>query len=643
MVKLHYFRNQRYDKLKSLCVKEKKLFEDPEFPPEDKSLFFSRSPTEAVEWKRPKDICAPDLPRLFINGSSTHDITQGKLGNCWFVASCSTLALETSLLEKVVPDKSDQDWGALEDTDKYQGIFKFRFWRQGYWTEVVIDDLLPTIGGQLVYVHSSQKNEFWGSLLEKAYAKLNGSYEALERGNIADALVDFTGGVCESTNLQETGFTEDEEGRLVYFKAMEKAKSEGSLVGASITVKNNADMERRTETGLVMGHAYGVTDIRKITTGDGLFNLFNREHLYLIRLRNPWGHKEWNGSWSDGSAEWKSLDDSQREKLGIKAEDDGEFWMAFEDFCRYFTKATMCHVMNTSWFSLSKRWHLFKHSNEWKSGLSAGGCVINQDTFTQNPQYAFTVKDTDKGEVLVALMQEDTRIDRHDGGQNLSIGYYIMKVEENRRYRVHTTFEKAFDSIFINMREVVNRYQMKKGRYVIIPSTYDPNQAGKFMLRIFTEKSADATVLEKDHPTGSKICCCLPSYRTPACVLSVVVKSAAGLKKKSALLTLDPYALITCEGRTVRTPTINGTSDPNWNSGALFFVRRPKKTHLLIQIWDSNVLCDSFLGQTKMKIDINDRTVLLSHQLMGRRQKENERMAGALTLEIACYNDLQAV
>ena len=60
--------------------------------------------------------------------------------------------------------------------------------------------------------------------------------------------------------------------------------------------------------------------------------------------------------------------------------------MAFEDFCRYFTKATMCHVMNTLWFSLSKRWHLFKHSNEWKSGLSAGGCVINQDTFTQNPQ-----------------------------------------------------------------------------------------------------------------------------------------------------------------------------------------------------------------------------------------------------------------
>jgi len=60
--------------------------------------------------------------------------------------------------------------------------------------------------------------------------------------------------------------------------------------------------------------------------------------------------------------------------------------MAFEDFCRHFTKATMCHLMNTSRFSFSKRWHLFKHNNEWKPGISAGGCVTNQDTFLQNPQ-----------------------------------------------------------------------------------------------------------------------------------------------------------------------------------------------------------------------------------------------------------------
>ena len=61
------------------------------------------------------------------------------------------------------------------------------------------------------------------------------------------------------------------------------------------------------------------------------------------------------------------------------------------------------------------------------------------------------------------------------------------------------------------------------------------------------------------------------------------------------------------------------------------------------QIWDSNVFCDSFLGQAKMTVDVNNRTVVLSHQLMGRRRKENEKMPGDVTMEIACYKDLLAV
>ncbi|KAJ7354983.1 Calpain-6, partial [Desmophyllum pertusum] len=65
-----------------------------------------------------------------------------------------------------------------------------------------------------------------------------------------------------------------------------------------------------------------------------------------------------------------------------------------------------------------------------------------------------------------------------------------LAVEENRKYRLHTMFEKAGDSIFINAREVVNKFHLKKGRYVVIPSTYEPNKAGQFMMRVFTEKSS---------------------------------------------------------------------------------------------------------------------------------------------------------
>ena len=65
-----------------------------------------------------------------------------------------------------------------------------------------------------------------------------GSYEALEAGNTGDALVDFTGGVCESVNLKDGGYNQDLEKRQALFKSMERATREKSLISASIRVSN---------------------------------------------------------------------------------------------------------------------------------------------------------------------------------------------------------------------------------------------------------------------------------------------------------------------------------------------------------------------------------------------------------------------
>ena len=51
---------------------------------------------------------------------------------------------------------------------------------------------------QLIFSKSTDDEEMWVSLFEKAYAKLKGCYESLVGGNATCALSDLTGGITES-------------------------------------------------------------------------------------------------------------------------------------------------------------------------------------------------------------------------------------------------------------------------------------------------------------------------------------------------------------------------------------------------------------------------------------------------------------
>jgi len=112
------FKDQIYTKIRKHHQELGVPWSDPTFPPSDSSIGLSKArELRGIEWRRPSDIS--ELPRFTIDSASRHDVVQGQLGNCWFVAAASVLAGVSPLWEKVVPDHQDQEWDQ-ENSDKYK-------------------------------------------------------------------------------------------------------------------------------------------------------------------------------------------------------------------------------------------------------------------------------------------------------------------------------------------------------------------------------------------------------------------------------------------------------------------------------------------------------------------------------------------
>ncbi|XP_052458762.1 calpain-1 catalytic subunit isoform X1 [Carassius gibelio] len=481
---------QDYGSLRAQCQKTRTLFEDPLFPASTSSLGLDELGSESykmygVRWMRPTEIC--ECPQFIIDGATRTDICQGALGDCWLLAAIASLTLNDELLHRVVPHGQSFDAG-------YTGIFHFQFWQFGGWVEVVIDDRLPVKDGKLLFVHSAEGGEFWSALLEKAYAKLNGCYEALSGGSTCEGFEDFTGGVSEVYELKKAPAD--------LFSIIGRAIERGSLLGCSIDISSEFDMEAVTFKKLVKGHAYSVTGAEEV--------LYRGIRTKLVRIRNPWGEVEWTGAWSDHSREWERIDGTTRGRLHNRSE-DGEFWMSFIDFLHEFSRLEICNLTaDAIAASHLKKWSTSLYHGEWRRGSTAGGCRNFPATFWINPQFKVTLKHPDcPGQsacsFLVALMQKDRRKKRREGQDMETIGFAIYEVPREfvGKSGVHlkqdfflTHASSARSELFINLREVSSRFQLPAGEYIIVPSTYEPQKEADFVLRVFSEKPANSEEMD---------------------------------------------------------------------------------------------------------------------------------------------------
>ena len=151
-----------------ICESIKKRFDetgekycDPDFAADLTSVYTPIKGKEAMNlgrsldaWLRPCEFI--DSPKMFCDGVEAGDVIQGILGDCWLLGSFSIIAQRDDLLYPLV----------VFEEPKY-GFYVFRFFQNGKWRFVVIDDRLPVSKRrQFLFAHCADRQEIWVPLLE---------------------------------------------------------------------------------------------------------------------------------------------------------------------------------------------------------------------------------------------------------------------------------------------------------------------------------------------------------------------------------------------------------------------------------------------------------------------------------------------
>ncbi|XP_057183880.1 calpain-1 catalytic subunit-like isoform X2 [Triplophysa rosa] len=443
------FLDQDYQTLHQSLLSKKMQFSDESFPANRSSIgtgLLSDKVMAQVKWKRPSEIVLY-RPCLVVDGVSRFDYAQGsKLGDCWFLASIGAVSSQMDIMDQVIPAEQSFSKG-------YAGIFHFMFWRFGKWIDVVIDDQLPTINNRLIFVSSKIATEFWPALLEKAYAKVCGSFADLHGGFVSEALIDFTGGVHMHFDIKEAPAN--------LWNMMESAFKSKTLMGCSTP--------------------------RGVTT---------KEPVRLVRMFNPWGKGEWTGDWSDRSPLWKTVSANDNKNC-LSVADNGEFWMSMEDYTKSFKTMDICclspdFLNGSSKCSWSSQYHIGQWTTETAGGIRA---------IWKNPQFRVRIEkpgeDCAGGEcpenILVSLMQNHENR-RRKQLPHLFIGFFVYEIppeikDEGGKYSISffSRRKPVARTDFANLREVMKFFNLEPGEYLIVPSTLSPAEMASFVLSVFTK------------------------------------------------------------------------------------------------------------------------------------------------------------
>jgi len=381
----------------------KVVFEDSKFGHNEQALGPGCLNRGVAKWMRARDVPGA---KLYMDGASHLDVVQGALGDCYFLSAISVLGSQR-VKDIIVIEETEEEWREC-------GAFCVRFYKGGYEEIIIIDDYFPAYpNGQWAFVKGGEEGlELWPMVLEKAYAKMYGSYNFIEAGKVQYALADMTDGFPQQLDLRK-----DAKNLPVFWEKLKTFKKHGALMGAG-SPENAMGDRAINELGIVQGHAYAILDVVEI---DG---------YKLLQMRNPHGTRgvEWEGDWGDDSEKWSQR---YKQKLNYENKNDGVFWIEVDDFIEQFSYIYVCQILDEK-----DGWKEIRISDEWK-GESAEGLPTRNNPkakLDKNPQFEITVQRPCDG--FLYLQQMDT-INMFKGKHN--IFFMVSKEKGGKITRVDKT------------------------------------------------------------------------------------------------------------------------------------------------------------------------------------------------------------
>jgi len=488
------------------------LWTDPDFPPADSSLWPAGAPrppgmAAVAHWLRPEEFAplpAGEAHSLVYGDAAAGDVIQGGLGDCYLLGALSTVAATpradgaSRLKDLVLP----LDGGSFDNPPEgaQHGFFTFRVAVFGDWVPVTVDTLIPCGADRRpAFARAADPHELWVMYLEKAYAKLHGGYHSIEGGSLTRALVDLTAGFAEEVRLDSADArAEAADGRL--WARLARYQTQGYLMGCAVT-QPGGETEERTPENLIKNHAYGVVlfyEQAELPEGS------RAGPLRLVQLRNPWGAGEWQGAWADGGPEWSTPEGRHAQgRLSYAFDNDGTFFMTFEDFAAHVNAVYVCKVLDPA------RWRRAVIRDRWSPEEGTAGGCFNYPTWRDNPQWALRLEQVSHAHFV--LLQPDLRAgpgaaagaeDADAAPREVATrtaGLYIMRGHETFLRRVLVNSEEVAGdvvdaTIFANRREVAANTLDEEGElplaagvpFVLVPSTLRPGEAGDFKVAVYT-------------------------------------------------------------------------------------------------------------------------------------------------------------